>query len=46
MERRESEERPAENDLALWKEACGELRGLMKVSIFTLVIFTWFYWLF
>ena len=30
MERRESEERSGEADHARWREACGDLRGLMK----------------
>eukprot|EP00092_Neocalanus_flemingeri_P094704 GFUD01120435.1.p1 GENE.GFUD01120435.1~~GFUD01120435.1.p1 ORF type:complete len:711 (+),score=250.43 GFUD01120435.1:40-2172(+) len=30
LENRESEARPAEKDLELWKETCGELRSLMK----------------
>jgi len=30
LETRESEARPADKDLELWKETCGELRSLMK----------------
>lgn len=30
LEARESEARPADKDLELWKETCGELRSLMK----------------